>query len=313
MTWTRKAAFSAAVFVGLILGLEVGLRIFYPTLPSLEGLGELVPVATFSAKPAQCNQPWPSPRPRGKSVWIVGDSVVRGKGVLSGESVADAIGQQYADTTVLARDGADLCWEIEMLQQHMNVATPRAVVWEIFADDLVPYLVYNKNGKSVIFPDREPSPTLRALISNSYFANLLYFLYHRQVRTTSRMVSTDRQARFQQQLSAFRSRMEEARVPVIPFLLEPAGIGRCPEQAPPDSPCTWMPEDLDLLSQLLTKASLPPLDLRGIWKDQPPQCIAEEVGAIPPAAVPIHPNAEGHRRIAEVLLPILNERIAATE
>ena len=315
----KKAVFSTTVSMIALLSVEGMLRGAYPTLPSLEGLlgAQLERAPGFGAGTEKCDDDFSSMRPpRGRNLLVVGDSVANGFRVKWKEGFAQQLAQSFPDLQleVNAQEGADLCGNLgRMFRRFSYGPWPRAVVWEVLADDLVPYLIYNVDGRNVVYPESEASEPVRWMVENSYFANLLFFEYRTHRGPAGRFLTPESMTRLRTRLADLRAALASDNIPIIPVLLEPAGIDRCPAVTPETSPCTWMRDDLQTLADLFQAAGLPTLDLRGLWRDQPPLYIAQEIGAIPPAAVPIHPNAEGHRLLAAAIKPELQRQLARTQ
>lgn len=322
MSVGKRLAFTAIIQLLCLLLLELGLRAVYPRLPSLMGASSVgaEKAAAFSGTPpGSCDFAFDQPvQPRGAGLVVLGDSITAGVGVTPPTlAYANLLVGALPGLTLqpIARAGADLCMELRWLRTRLGLAPwPRAVVWEVFADDLMPWMVYGVSDRPFAVPQAEPSAVWRWLAERSYLGNLLWF----QVRLHGaggehRMVADADQRQILSVLAQLQAQLSSARIPIVPVLMEPAGWPTCPEASDPADACSWMGTDLELLAGLLSEARLPAVDMRGVWAEHPSVVIPAEIGARPPRDVPIHPDATGHALIADAILPVLQQRLAETE
>jgi len=84
----------------------------------------------------------------------------------------------------------------------------------------------------------------------------------------------------------------------------------CPGDANPaeakNDACDWMKVDLDMMAGQLEASGLPFLDLRRIWHGRPPRYpVAEAEAFAHGGGMPVHPDAVGHKLLADAILPAL--------
>ncbi len=307
---------------GLFLG-EGALRAHYPALPSVAALHDSdYEVHRFDSgggdyacstdlAPAGTRDLLVGSGDETRELWIVGDSVAYGQGVSAEQVYGVQLAERLADShgvSVVVRNfgmpGAGACGVLSRLEQQLDAgARPDLVLLGLFADDLEDRALVSVQGRPVAFPDRVDDAWTRALVSQSYFANLAWFSgVMGEVEVHHRFIEPAARADFQIRMRTLVDRIEDAGGATVVSLTEPVGILRCVVPPEPGSRCDWMPDDLDLMADLLVAAEVPAVDLRGLWNADPRLMIHHER----PAALPIHPNALGHARMAEALWPALD-------
>lgn len=306
--------------LGLAALVEVGARAECPSLPSLANAdAETAPAARFGRTPAgDCSFRFADPpMARGTALVALGDSITAGQGLAPGERTwADHLvaGEPGLEVENLGHPGADICAELGTLHQRLQHGPwPRVVVWEVFADDLMSWMVYAKDGRTFAPPWIEPNDAWRWVAMHSYVGNWIWFQLLLHESSTPRLVTETQHERILARLGELRGELATADIPLIPFLIEPAGWPACTPTTRAEDACSWMGSDLVILDALFQSGGIEPLDLRGVWAGHPPVVQAGESTAKPPALVPIHPNADGHRLLAEAIRPTLEARLAGSE
>ena len=321
----------AGLAVGLVV-VEAGLRGSYPTLPSLAALHDrpdlLEPFRVAEGQRFRddrvCDQVVRQPRGRDvsfgsgeptRTVWFAGDSMTAGMGVELGEAWPEQLGQrmqaQLGGRVVLrnlALPGVGYCEVLRRVHSELQFGQPDVVVVGLFADDLETRALLARDGQLVGLPHTIPSPTLRWLARRSYAANLAWFAVHSRPDGPVRFIDGPGRRAFQDNLVALTAAIREAGATPLVALIEPVGAANCgqPGAAEAAPRCTWMPDDLALMADLLDEAGVSYLDTRGVWEALGATAIPEEAGQ----PLPIHPDAASHARFAEWLLvevgPILS-------
>lgn len=299
--------------------LELCVRAFYPTLPSMviSSQTELKPAPAFQTiEPVSCNISFDLPqKPRGQTLLAVGDSITAGIGTerTYAQALVDALPELKIEQ--LAQPGADLCMELSWLSTRLKQPSwPRILVWEVFADDLTPYMMFSSGGSIFANPFSEPNALWRGVATHSYLGNILWFkVALNYYGPQARFVSPQYQKQITQSLTSLYTHLAQAKVPVVPVILEPAGWPLCKGNEPSTSPCRWMGLDLDLLNRLFQASGFVTLDLRGLWQQQELMVYAPELMALPPKLVPIHPNTQGHQAMAHAILPHVEAQLRATQ
>ncbi len=318
-TATRLLAAALPLLVLLAIA-EVGLRAYHSTLPSLAALdrgrdGSLT-TAELGGGMTCSFHPLPSPGPRSDELLVVGDSVAAGNGVRPGEAFPDLLAAQIPSLQlqVVAAPGANICQSVQVLHYQLsNRPWPRAVLWELFGDDLISPILFSRQGERWADPSQEPSRPLRWLALRSYLGNLAWYrLRVSPAGAAAAAVSVQQHRELEQWLIGLQGATKRAGVVLLPVLLEPVGMARCPPSTAQRSPCSWMARDLRQLETWFRQAGTDPLDLRGLWEGAGDLTIPTEAAVTPPQRMPIHPNAQGHRILAEAILPELEARLAAT-
>jgi lysophospholipase L1-like esterase len=313
MRGRKRYVYAVIPLLFVLVSIEAILRSWYPTLPSLDPLTGYRKAPAFGPSGVSCNFILQSPKTWGAGgILFLGDSITDGFGVIVEDRFTTHLADAFPDvrSEVLARPGADICMEISMLDRRLfDPAPPSIVVWEVMADDLMGYMLYSYDGKPAALPDAEPDPLLRWSAQNSYFLNLLWFHLRRHHGGESgRIVSPKQRGLVLARLRDLKARTDAAHIQLLPYLLEPAGWEYCDPDVLPSQPCSWMAVDLGFLAGIFEEAQLPVVDLRGMWKGQPLMVIPREV-APGPGGTGIHPDASGHRVLAEVLRPHIQDAL----
>jgi len=319
---------------------ELGLRLLYPTLPSLSPLvNSSMEVAAFDWTDFP---PQKSPRELDASclegsyirpreplretrygpddgvpvrLWVAGDSVALGFGVGAGEDYGSLLATKLAEATTrpvllrnLAMNGAGFCAVTRRLDEHLaSGEAPDLVLLGFFGDDLEDRAVVAVHERPVAFPDRARPAPLRPLVSHSYVANLVWygFVARSGGRTVGdRYIDAAGQQLFQASLAHVTERVQGTGGRLVVSLLPPAGLHLCPASTPEGSRCQWLGKDLDLLAELIGAHELAFVDLRGLWSGRPAMIVEEEHQRMREGReLAIHPNPQGHALIAQRLWP----------
>jgi hypothetical protein len=331
---------------------ELGLRLWWPTLPSLAPLATVqsVPAGALPAEERDrlsCrqppggelhHQPWTArigatetarmAQTAALRLWVAGDSVAQGAGVAQGQSFAALLAGQLAldqgravELWNLGIQGAAYCNSLVDLHLRLDLACPGvecpdAVVLQLFADDLERRDSYTVQGQVIAFPWRVRQPALRALVSHSYTANLVWSQARARLGgpVPRRGVDAAEQVRFRTALRALGERLEALSVAWVLTLLPPAGLPRCedPSFALSVADCGWMTQDMDLMAGMLDQEGLPWVDLRSVWRDAPDVTLEHErLDLDRRGRLPVHPDAAGHALLARSLGPALGAALQA--
>lgn len=330
---TRRRAFrllSAALGAGLaFLLLEAGVRLRYPTLPSLAGLDGwawrptgcregAVMVAPQSVQGTQDGvQDGVQDGAPGARLGIFGDSIAAG--VRLRQPSAQRFGALLAAALSTperpwrerneAHPGSGWCPGVTTAAARIQERRVDIAVLELFADDLSVHAQIDNGGRLIRFP-AQASAWTRPLVEASWLLNLLWLGWGgRYGSPDHRYIHPEDQALFVRSVQDLSSAAADAQIPLVILLLPPIGTERCLLDTPPGSACEWMLEDLAMLAGLLDASRVPWLDLRWIYGLDRLQ-VPEEDGQ-PPGALAVHPDPEGHRRIAARVLDRLKETGAA--
>ena len=84
----------------------------------------------------------------------------------------------------------------------------------------------------------------------------------------------------------------------IYLLVPPAGLRLCPENPDPTSECGWMVADMRRMAEVLDSANAAWVDLRTVPKEGHVLGV-EHAWWRRDGRLPVHPNADGHRAIAD--------------
>lgn len=249
-------------------------------------------------------------------VAVAGDSVVAGVGAMENDGVVDQLERALAtsldrpvETLNLGFRGVGYCavsaWATHALDQDLD-----ALVVVYFGDDLEDRAMFTLDGSVVAFPDRIDDDLGRLLASTSYVANAIWFAEARRMgQGPRRFVDEAGREAFVETVQGVVDAAEGRGVPVLVALLPPAGMWDCDDDPEPMSRCDWIPQDLDLMADLLSNADLPFLDLRELWDGRGEMLWHTEARRLQPSDMVVHPSIEGHRHLAltlsDALLPLL--------
>lgn len=317
----------------LAVGLgELGLRLLLPDLPSLAALhegewGDREDVRRWTdppTDPATCGEAQ-THRPQRlrttvhgqgepRTLWVVGDSLVHSWGVdwpASWPAVAaDAVAVQHGRRLSLSRLGASgfgYCRNAAALNHLLDLQTPDAVVFQLFADDL-------ERRSVVLVGDAVAAVPRHPLTRHSYLANRLWLSWTTRLGSAQPERDADAVglARFMRVMSALGARLDDRDIPWLVVLVPPAGVERCGEGAEAWSDCDWLRGDLDRMAEELRSTAIPTLDLRTLWREEAPGTLPDEEQAwTERGRLPVHPAAAGHaaigQRVAETLASALSE------
>ena len=325
--WLPRAALLLTATALALAGLEGALRLTYLDLPShaaLAGTRYRIGKATRSQYAVTSRNEAPlcgrvtyleqgsqfrvqrfgQAGSRPVSLWTVGDSITAGMGVGPRRDYSTHLARALArrlgarvELTIIGSPGGDYCTSLVRLNAALDRERPDVVLLQLFADDLVRWPVLTLN-RGLIKPAEYASPGVRALVSRSYLANLAWFA----LSPPSPLARAAR-PQFQAGVAAAARRVRAAGGALVVQVLGPSGMPRCPPRSPPDAPCSWMAQDMASMTRWLASAGLPLVDHRRFWHGKPDVMLARERVSLRGGGMPIHPNAAGHRLLAEALLP----------
>lgn len=302
--------------LALVVGLAVAegiVRLLYPSLPSLAAL-EGSALSAPRAPGGRCSQgalegSASPPAREAVELWVVGDSVAAGRGVAPPDSFASRLQRDVADATSrhvslvsLAIPGSNGCQSAERAMGLLATGRrPDAIVFALFADDLEQRSTYAVDGHPVVLPSSAGEGWRTTLVTRSWLANLAWFAYVTRTQTAPPL-SPDpaASAAYSGALRDLDARARAVGVAPLLALLAPAGLPRCTPDPTGQGLCARSWAGLAAQRFLLTEAGLPFLDLTHLWDDAPDVTQPSERSA-GPTEVPIHPDAEGHRRIEAAL------------
>jgi len=326
---------------GLILALlitEAALRVIYADLPSLDALSQDPDWELRRMKRASFIRPETDPGDRrclGSSyiagsqgveifetsfgpasaapfsLWIFGDSLARGYGVKKGQGLGSLLGKRLAGhlgarVTVrnLGINGGGFCETFTRMQIALDGGgVPDAVVVLFFSDDLNHRVLMAIEDRPMGFPDRARSRAARYLAQRSYVANLAWYasVIHGHQPQVEAFVQKSTRDLFVGAVTRMRQRLSRLGAPMIIALTVPAGLHLCPGE--PKCLLDW--REAALIARLLRRADAPFVDLRKIWSGRPSMVIPRERHML----IGIHPDAQGHRAMAETVWPHLQRAV----
>ncbi|MCK6506897.1 SGNH/GDSL hydrolase family protein [Myxococcota bacterium] len=328
------------ILAGLLLA-EVVLRALYDALPSRVGLrGEGAPPRDPRTTPrlsaveralAVCQEPWRPPTATRSTwpgspdlpplrLWTTGDSMKAGWGVQPYESFASLLAEQVARQTGapvelhnLGQPGLGACGQVHMIEAALATRpAPSLVVAQLFSDDLHSHQIVKVGDRAVGTPPRASRNPLHALARHSYAANLTWLAWslhsrHGPLRFTDKTT----RAWFVARISALQASARDQGVPLRIVLMAPTGMPACGHEGMAKS-CRTIVEDGGRLAEWLDEAGVPFLDLRAHWATRGPMVLASEAERAldDPRFLAIHPSPEGHRSLAEALLPTALQALA---
>jgi len=328
--WARLLLVVGGVAAALLAG-EVVVRVQSPSLPSLAPLDGVDPRVWGDVQrwtdPAtdldHCGHPDAPVRfpPRtehhgeglGKQLWVVGDSIVHGFGV----GPTDAWPQRMAadlsshlaapiQLTRLGGPGLGYCGWTSSLRKHRARLTPDAVVLQVFADDLERRDLVLVDGRVAAIPRH---PVLRS----SWLVNRLWLAWVSRLGSARPARDADHAglAQFRSVVGSTLDQLQADGIPTLIVLVPPAGLPRCTDAETGFSDCDWLRTDQDLLATTLDTLGHPWLDLRTAWDNTPPDTLPDEERAwTERGRLPVHPGPEGHKRLAEAVLPALTALVS---
>jgi|GEM_PF-2202182 len=252
-------------------------------------------------------------------VAVAGDSVVAGVGAASNDGVVDQLERVLAahlarpvDALNLGFQGVGYCavspWATYALDQDLD-----ALVVVYFGDDLEDRAMFTLDGSVVAFPDRIDRDLPRILASTSNVANAIWFAEARRMgHGPRRFVDEGGRKAFVATVRGVVDAADARNVPLLIALLPPTGMWECDEDPEPMSRCDWIPQDVDLMADLLENEGLPFLDLRKLWAGRGDMLWDTEQRQLEPDDMVVHPSVEGHLHLALALLdglaPLLGDR-----
>jgi len=154
------------------------------------------------------------------------------------------------------------------------------------------------DGQRVDFPARIQSRGLRFGAKHSYLINLGWFATSGRDASAARYISPHGLNAFTRHMTTMSKRLDDANISLVLVLLSPVGMPDCPPTPDPHSRCGWLQADLTLLRNLLDEAKLPYTDLTDLWTHT---VSAKSIPNERDWELPVHPDAEGHRLLAEAI------------
>ena len=341
--WGRPALALASLLLCL-LALEGALRWVSPSLPSLAPLQDpdarlkpdlrrppfepLPPEAwsDFCQVEAQFNlRPvrW-TRRMEGAAqgaplrVLAVGDSLTLGVGVEPEESfaflLAAHLGQRLerpVQIDNIAVNGGHYCEYLREMHGWLHHQRPDLVLLGVYEDDLEARGMLLLDGGLVAFPDRVANPALRAVVGHSWLANRVWMAWTARAGSgPQRFISPEGQRHFRQAMHIAARRLQDAGIPLFGVLLGPAGSALCADNPQLADEYRWLADDGALLASLLRQAGVSFVDRRTFWDTHPGHLLPQEVQDMARRhRLPTHPDAEGHRLLAESMFSGLDDVI----
>ena len=249
-------------------------------------------------------------------LWVIGDSVTAGMGIAKGQSFGfhlagrlSASAGRSVKLLNMGMPGAGYCALLRRAHATLDKRKPQLVVLALFADDLEDRAMMAAYNKPVLFHDRLDQAWQQGLVSRSYLANLIWFVLETQKpRRQRRFIDDKGQASFQGGMAGLRQRVERQGGRLLVLILSPVGFATCPSPPPPHSRCDWMARDMALMKKLLRARKISLLDLGDLWQRVPSRPVGRE-RSLAESWLAIHPDIEGHRAIAEAMLPLVVKMI----
>ncbi len=260
---------------------------------------------------------------RHRSVWLLGDSVTYGLGVEATETFGASLSGRLADhfgaaltSLNLGIPGAGYCATARRLAAELATQEPDIVIVSFFADDLEEHSMLTVQGRLVAPPDLESNAAIRWFVERSYLANLAWY---RAIATPliqhpadGRFISPVALEEFRTAASAMQASVTHAGGSPIFLLIPTPGEALCTTPVP-DARCHQLEGDLELMAQQLQAANIPFLDLRGAWPTGTAHILANDLRAIAEGGIAMHPNAMGHRLLADAIWVMLTVDVRAME
>ncbi len=335
----RLPKFALALASGLLAlaAAEFGLRLSYATLPShaaLEGsewsVGQLAqehhPAFDLGTLSGRCAEDLGIARsvdlrsqhgqPEGTSVelWTLGDSVVAGAEVarqeafpvLLGDGLARG-GERSVQVNNLAIPGSSLCGRARQLAAlAAEPERPDLLLVVVGSDDMDDYRMFAYQDRLVVPADPATigNSGLAALVSHSYLANLAWYGWaQRRYETSRRLAHGDCVDWARRVFDQLHSLGLAADLPLQVVLLPAPGLAHCTPAPAGDDMCSTLSDGQAILAEALVASELIHHDLSDIW---PTAAVREPPGQ---GMVQVHPDPQGHARIADRVLPILEREL----
>jgi len=251
-------------------------------------------------------------------VLVAGDSISLGEGVSPEESYAGLVGAELSirhgrpvEVVNAGVNAAGYCHVIRAVHQHVAADDFEYVVIGLFADDLEQRAVTLHDGALRADPGMVGG-AIGTMATRSYVLNWVWF----QVLKYAVSVQTDGGTRPAAHVTRPGRKIPERSLqnfsasvrglnqykPLF-LLIPPVGGPLCPPEPAQGSECSWLFQDMDEMAIRLTDSGARFLDLRGLWADGEDHTQAiEQRWWRENGRLPVHPDAAGHARIAEVLI-----------
>lgn len=254
--------------------------------------------------------------PARHSLWFVGDSVTYGLGVGPAETFGALLTEKFAGelgapvtSENLGVPGAGFCGALRRLATALATKQPDRVFITFYADDLEEATALTVQGRLVMPPELARSAGARWLVGRSYLANAVWYAFRRSEvpsNPNGRRLNEGAVAEFQAAATTMRDRVVAAGGSTT-FVLLPAPSERSCTTSDPGARCRFLADDLAAMAGALTEAGILFIDLRGSWPEGVQHIRADERRAIEGGGVAMHPNAEGHRLLADAIWTRLHQ------
>ena len=245
---------------------------------------------------------------------IVGDSVAAGRGLEPSDTWAGVLAQRLAeanrrpvDVHNAAVNASGYCGAFRTIHHYAAHHDFDRVVVGLFADDLEQRAVVVEDGAIYANPDNVPG-VVGFLASHSHVFNALWLhvlrtaLTHGGREMPSQFLGSGRSVP-KSVLDNFSESISRV-VDYEPLFLvnSPAGMGFCSSSSAP-SDCDWLRADMAHLARVLDESGEVWVDNRTLFDEETTRTtLPEERDWLERRGrLPVHPNAAGHRMIAQTV------------
>lgn len=253
--------------------------------------------------------------PADRRLWIAGDSLAYGLGVLENKTLGAELSRAMTRTTGgavdlrnLAVPGAGYCTVAQRVAGAVLRNTPDVVLVVLSADDLEERLMLSVNGQLVAPPDLANGRMTRWLVNRSWFANLLWFRVTAWKEAMDsrgkRFVGSDTKSGFRDAMSGLKRRIEARGGVMVAAIVEPPGMPLCSGSLMQER-CGWLRDDMETMSALLDQADVTHVMASGLWTGSLEHIVERERGVARQGMLAMHPSELGHERIAEAIWPMV--------
>jgi hypothetical protein len=327
-----KSAHLALAVAGALALCEVGLRLAGP-LPSLRTsprpfeAADYPSVKAIGPDPPGCveqdiNQPapvawrWTAGEVTAPplKVLVVGDSVALGRGVKPRDSWAALLAERLAnaqDQPVevfnAAVNASGYCGAIRMVHHHHAHQAFDRVVVGLFADDLEQRAVVLNDGEVYANPEVLPG-AVGWLSTHSYVFNAIWLQVLRRALAENedglpaQFIGAGRTVPQETMANLRDSILGISKYRPIFLLNPPAGMVHCAD-AQASSDCRWLSADMNKMAAVLEGSGVLWVDNRSLFDDEAIRTTlpVEQDWYRRVGRLPVHPNGDGHRLIAEAV------------
>ena len=247
-------------------------------------------------------------------ILIVGDSVALGRGVSPRDTWAVGLGDRLAEATDsrvevvnAAVNASGYCGVFRALHHHVVHEDFDRIVVGLFADDLEQRAVVLEDGAVYANPEALPG-LVGALASHSHVFNALWLevlkvaVAREPDEIPSSILGPGRSVPHEVLDNLRESISLVAKYKPIFLLNSPAGMGYCSSGSPPRD-CDWLRVDMAHLAQALDESGEEWIDNRSLFDQETTRTTlsVEQDWLRKVNRLPVHPNREGHRMIAETV------------